>query len=95
MKNIIKALGSFGTLAIVYATAYFIKLYVNLTQLILSLGIAGLLILVAFLYIYNWIKNSDESYVLEKEKRDQEIQELGKSIDLTRDYVKDLEQRYA
>ncbi len=84
MKNIIKVLGIFGTLAIVYASGYFIKLYINFTQLILSLGIAGILILVAFLYIYNWmlIKSGGDS------DRDQ-------AIDLTRGYVKDLEEMYA
>ncbi|KKK46633.1 hypothetical protein LCGC14_3163280 [marine sediment metagenome] len=60
MKNIIKALALFGSLAIGFATAYFIKLYVHFTQIILSLGIAGFLILAAFLYIYNWMMNKDD-----------------------------------
>ena len=84
MINIIKAIGLLGAIAIIYASGYFIKLYVNFTQLILSLGIAGLLILAAFLYIYNWMKDTDE-----------ELEEVNKAIDLTRDYVKDLEERYA
>ena len=82
MKNIIKALGIFGTLAIIFATGYFIKLYVDFTQLILSLGIAGVLILAAFLYIYNWMKNKDE-----------ELYESNKAIDLTRNYMRELEKK--
>lgn len=80
MKNIIKASGGIGAIAIVYATAYFIKLYVNFTQLILSLGIAGLLILAGFLYIYNWMK-----------EREEDLKKLNKSIDLTRDYMREME----
>lgn len=96
MKNIIKALGFMGSIAITYATGYFIVIYdSHFLQLILALGLAGLLILVAFLYIYNWIKFSDEDYKIKKEERDKQIEELNKSIDLTNDYVKDLEERYA
>lgn len=80
MKNIIKALGIFGAIGIIFATGYFVKLYVDFTQLILSLGIAGLLILAAFVYIYNWMKIKDE----QSEDRDH-------AIDMTRDYVRDVE----
>ncbi len=76
MKTIIKALGMSGAGTIVFATAYFIQLYINLTQLIVSLGIAGLLILASFLYIYNWMMNKDK-----------ELEDMDKTIDLTRDYM--------
>lgn len=82
MKNIIKALGIFGAIGIVYATGYFIKLYTDFTQLVLSLGIAGLLIVVAFVYIYNWMKVKDE-----------ELKGMNKAIDLTRDYMRELEKK--
>ena len=84
MKNIIKALGWLGTFAIFFAIGYFIQLYTTFTQLILSLGIAGLLILAAFLYIYNWMKDKDEENI-----------ELNEAIDKVNMYVKDLEERYA
>ena len=83
MKTIIKTLRSIGIIAIIFSTGYFVVLYEHFTQLILSLGIAGLLILAALIYIYNWMQ-----------KKDEELEEMNKAIDLTRDYVKDLEQRY-
>ncbi len=84
MKTIIRALRSIGIIAIVFSTGYFVVLYTDFTQLILSLGIAGFLILAALIYIYNWMQ-----------KKDEELEEMNKSIDLTRDYMRDLEQRYA
>ncbi len=81
MRNIIKILGSFGALTILFAIGYFLLLYTNLTQLIISLGIAGLLILAAFLYIYNWIQNKD----VESDERDH-------AIDMTRDYIREVEE---
>lgn len=80
MKNIIKALGIMGTGVIIFATGYFVELYVDFTQLIISLGIAGFLILAAFLYIYNWMKNKDE-----------ESSDRDKAIDMTRDYMREIE----
>ncbi len=80
MKNIIKALGFFGGGTIIFATGYFLNLYTNFTQLIFSLGIAGLLILAAFLYVYNWMVNKDD----EGKGRDH-------AIDMTRDYVREVE----
>ncbi len=82
MKNIIKALGIFGAMAIIYSTGYFIKLYTDFTQLLLSLGIAGILILLALVYIYNWMKVKDE-----------ELKEMNKSVDLTRDYIREVEKK--
>ncbi len=82
MKNIIKALGLFGGGTIIFSTGYFIKLYVDFTQLIFSLGIAGFLILAAFLYVYNWMVSKDEA----SNDRDH-------AIDLTRDYVREVEGR--
>lgn len=83
MKTITKALAITGIGTLVFAIGYFIQLYVNFTQLLFSLGISGFIILIAFLFIYEWMQ-----------KKDEEIKELNKAIDLTRDYVKDLEQRY-
>ncbi len=80
MKNIIKALGLFGGITIFFASSYFIILYRDLTQLIISLEIAGYLILAAFLYVYNWMVNKDES----SSDRDH-------AIDMTRDYVREVE----
>lgn len=80
MKNIIKALGFIGSAAIIFAVGYFIKLYIDLTQLILALGIASFLIFAAFIYIYNWMINKDG----ESKDRDH-------AIDMTRDYVRDVE----
>ena len=80
MKNIIKALGYFGGFTITFATAYFIQIYTTFTQLIISLGIAGILILAVLLYIYNWMKNKDE-----------ELEEINESIDRTRDYIREVE----
>ena len=80
MKNIMKTLGLFGAAGIIFATGYFIKLYIDLTQLIFSLGIAGLLILAAFLYVYNWMVNKDELY-----------DEFGHSLDMNRDYIREVE----
>ncbi len=93
MKNIIKALGGLGTIAIVYSTGYFIKLYGDFTQLVFSLGIAGLLILWGLVYIYNWITNHDESNEEEKAEIKQELKEMNKAIDFTRDWVRDLEEK--
>lgn len=84
MKNIIKAIGLLGSLSIIFAIGYFIKLYIDFTQLIVSLGIAGLLILISFLYIYNWMKEKEE-----------ELKELNEAIDRVNMYVKDVEERYA
>ncbi len=93
MKNIIKALAGLGTISIVYAMGYFIRLYDNFTQLIFSLGIAGLLILLAFIYIYNWITNNDKFGEEEKAKIKQELKEMNKAIDFTRDWVRELEEK--
>ena len=80
MKNIIKALGWLGTFAIFFAVGYFIQLYTTFTQLILSLGIAGLLILLALIYIYNWMKDKDE-----------ELKELNEAIDRVNMYIREVE----
>ncbi len=84
MKTITKALGTISVLTIVITMLYFLELYRDLTQLILVLTISGSIINIGFLFIYEWMQ-----------KKDEEIQELNKSIDLTRDFVRDLEQRYA
>lgn len=76
MKNIIKALGILGGVAIMFATSYFSKIYVDLTQLIVSLGIVGIMILAGFLYIYNWIQNKDE----EGNDRDEAMDRLNMYI---------------
>ena len=80
MRNIIKVLGNIGGFAILFATSYFFILYDDFQQLILSLGIAGGFILAGFLYVYNWIKDTDE-----------ELEEMNKAIDLTRDYVREVD----
>lgn len=82
MKRIIKALGGFGLISILFATGYFILLYKDFTQLIVSLGIVGIIILAALIYIYQWMKTKDE-----------EFKEMNKAIDLTRDYVRDVEEK--
>ncbi len=82
MKTIIRALGMFGAIAIIYATGYFIKLYTDFTQLLFSLGVAGLLILAALVYIYNWMKTKDEN-----------LKGMNKAIDLTRDYIREVEKK--
>ncbi len=82
MKTITKALLVIGSLTILFAVGYFIKLYTDFTQLIVSLGIAGLLILAVLVYIYNWMKDKEE-----------ELEELDKAIDLTRDYMRELEKK--
>ena len=82
MKNIIKVLGNVGGFAILFATSYFFILYDDFQQLILSLGIAGGFILAGFLYLYNWIKDTEE-----------ELNEINKAIDLTRDYIREVEEK--
>ena len=93
MKNIIKALGGFGVTAIIFATGYFILLYKDLTQLIIALGIVGLVILAALVYIYNWMKNKDESDKENKEKHKKDFGGLEQSINLVRDYVREVEKK--
>lgn len=84
MKTITKALAWISAITITITTFYFLELYKDFTQLILVLTISGFIILVGFLFIYEWMQ-----------KKDEEDEELNKAIDLTRDYVKDLEQRYS
>ncbi len=82
MRNIIKAIGTFGSLAIIFAIGYFIQLYTNFTQLLVSMGIAGGLILAAFVYIYNWMNEKEE-----------ELEEINRAIDMTRDFTRELDER--
>ncbi len=82
MKNIIKALGGFGAAAIVFATSYFYLLYEEFSQLIIALGIVGIIILGALVYVYNWMVKKDES-----------DKGMGKSIDMTRDYIREVEKK--
>jgi|TARA_Y100000296_G_scaffold45780_1_gene52471 hypothetical protein len=82
MRNIIKAIIGFGIIAIIFSTKYFILLYDNFTQLIISLGVAGLLVFTALIYIYNWMKDKDK-----------EFEEMNKAIDMTRDYVREVEKK--
>jgi len=84
MKTITKALGTVSILAVIITMLYFLELYTNFTQLILVLTISGLIIVIGFLFIYEWMKATDEK-----------VEELDKSSDLTREFVRDLEQRYA
>ena len=84
MKTITKALAWISSFTIGITTFYFLELYKDFTQLILVLTISGFIILIGFLFIYEWMQ-----------KKDEEVKELNKSIDLTRDYMRDLEQRYA
>jgi len=60
MKRIIKALGGFGLTAMIFAIGYFILLYDDFTQLIVALGIVGLIILGALVYVYDWMNMKDE-----------------------------------
>ncbi len=83
MKNIIKALGGFGAASIIFATSYFLILYQDFTQLILALGIAGIIILAALIYVYNWMKNTDDNMDENKEVTDRlnmYIREVEKKI---------------
>ena len=85
MRTITNTLGFIGFIIISFAVAYFIVIYdSHFLQLILALGLGAILIFLSFLYLYEWMKEKDE-----------ELEDLEKSIDLTRDYVKDLEERYA
>ncbi|KKN59038.1 hypothetical protein LCGC14_0545930 [marine sediment metagenome] len=84
MKTITKVLGLISIITIGITMSYFLELYRDFTQLILVLTISGLIINIGFLFIYEWMQ-----------KKDEEVEELNKAIDLTRDYVKDLEQRYS
>lgn len=83
MKTITKALAIIGLFSIVITTVHFINLYKDFTQLILVLMIAAFGIGVILIFIYEWMQ-----------KKDEEVEELNKAIDLTRDFVRDLEQRY-
>ena len=80
MRNLIKVLGNVGVLAIIFATGYFYILYDDFQQLIISLGFAGTIIIAGFLYVYNWIKDTDE-----------ELKEINESVDRTRDYIREVE----
>ena len=82
MKTIIKALAISGALANTFATGYFFLLYGDIQRLILSLGIAGFIILTYIIYTYDWMKMKDE-----KDK------ETNKAIDMTRDYVREVEKK--
>lgn len=83
MRNIIKVLGNVGVLAILFATGYFYILYDDFQQLIFSLGLAGLIILAVFLYLYNWIKDTDE-----------ELKEIHEAIDRVNMYVREVEEKH-
>ncbi len=76
MKTIIKALGTISTLTIIITMLYFLGLYGNFTQLILVLTIAGAIINISFLFLYDWMMNKDK-----------ELEDMDKTIDLTRDYM--------
>ncbi len=91
MRNIIKSLGYTGALMVMFATAYFIELYSDFTQLILTLGIAGLIVLSAFLYIYNWIQKHEKESKDYEITHDERLDGIDTAIDLTRDWVRDLE----
>ena len=93
MKNIIKAPGILGTTTILFATGYFLQLYTTFTQLIISLGIAGLLILAELLYIYNWIIDKDMESEIEEQERKKKIEEIEKLINENRDYIINVEDR--
>lgn len=82
MRNIIKILGNVGAFAILFATGYFFILYDDFQQLILSLGLAGLIILAGFLYVYNWIKDTDE-----------DLKGMNEAIDMTRNYIREVEEK--
>lgn len=84
MRTITKVLAILGLFSMVITTAYFINLYEFLTQLILVLFISALSIGTIFLFMYEWMQNKNE-----------ELEGLDKAIDMTREYVKDLEERYA
>ena len=82
MKTIIKALAISGAIAITFATGYFFLLYEDLQRLIISLGIAGYIILSYIIYTYNWMKMKDEA-----------DKETEKSVDMLRDYVREVEKK--
>ena len=82
MKTIIKALGVFGSIAIVFATGYFFLLYEDIQRLIITLWIAGFIILAYIIYTYDWMKMKDEA-----------DKETEKSVDMLRDYVREVEKK--
>ncbi len=81
MKNRIKIIGMMGTAAFLFSGAYFIQLYNNLTQLIVSLSIGGYLVFISLLYLYNWMTD-----------KDRELKEINKAIDMTRDYMREIDE---
>lgn len=84
MKTITRALRISAFTAIISMSAYFFLLYQHLQQLIVTLGISAIIVVIGFSFIYEWMQ-----------KKNEEVEELNKAIDLTRDYVKDLEERYS
>ncbi len=82
MKKITSALGVVSIIAIGITMTYFLEIYKDFTQLILVLTISGLIILVGFFFIYEWMQ-----------KKDEELKEINKSIDLTREWVREVEKK--
>lgn len=80
MKNIILAMFGMGTITILLIFGYLFIIYSSLTQLILLLFIGSMITFWTLVYIYNWMKNKDE-----------DSEERNKAIDLTRDYVREVE----
>ncbi len=82
MKTITMALAMISSITIGITMAYFFELYKDFTQLILVLTISGFIILTGFLFIYEWMQ-----------KKDEELKEMNKSVDLTRDYIREVEKK--
>ncbi len=82
MKNTTKAIGFFGLMTIISVTSYFIMLYESFTQMILTQGIAAMFVFLGFLYIYVWMQDKES-----------ELKAMNKAIDLTRDYMREVEER--
>ena len=82
MKKRITIIGILGTCLFLFSGGYFIKLYINLTQLIVSMTFGGFLIFLCLLYLYWWM-----------DKKDQELKEMNKAIDMTRDYIREVEKK--
>ncbi len=80
MKTSIQTLRMIGAIAIIFSAGYFMLLYKDFTQLILALGIAGILVLMVLSYIYNWMKEKDE-----------ELQKLKDKIEVTGEYAQEFE----
>ncbi len=82
MKTIIKVLTSLVAFTMFFSTLYFIQLYVHLTKLVLAIGLGGFVIFIFLIYIYDWMLEKDKDFL-----------EFNHALDVTREYVKEVEDR--